>query len=852
MSVTFKPVSDGPSAPTGPLELFDELPRRPGAIPELWRQQGEILTEYATRFEGKSDVAVELPTGTGKTMVGLLIADWRRRKYRKPVLYACPTHQLVHQVAAVAQREGMPSVTLIGSHRKWSSVDKSEYDGANALGLTTYSSIFNAAPKVGTPGTIVFDDAHAAEQYVAESWAVTIDRADHNDAYNACLKAVRPALSGMFVERMEQSVPDIIARREAQLVVPLRRPNVAKAIDEALDNLPEGSGAWWNWNTIRPGLASCFVYVSWHEILIRPFIPPTSENNPFTSSDQRVYLSATPGHAGELERSFGRRQVERLLLPDGRSPRSGRRFFVFAELAEGDGEDLAARVTLAAGKALVLATSTDLARTAANELNGAGWPVFGKDDVELNLKAFAEQPHAILALAGRYDGIDLPDDACRLVCLTGLPERAHLQERFLASSLRARAALEERTRTRVVQGAGRATRNPLDHAIVLIRGIELTRYLASPIVRQSLDVDLQAEIEFGLENSRQVPSVDLLENVSIFLDQGDEWRDDAETYIADARRKVARQDPEESALLAASAPHEVDAWASAFRSDFVGARDAAQRAASALSGGTDVRSYRAVWLYQAAVWSFAAAGTDPSASKTAVGLLNEAVKAARGTTWLREVEAGTQSTVEGDADDTPGVRKVAKRLRKAKESAIRAAVARACNGISEVEHQKFEGALAELGLLLGAESIQPKGQGRADCVWCWEERVWIAIEAKSEQSPSGELSLNVIRQANTQIAQVAEDRGVDIPALAAVVVASPRTAVADEAVTGALPEVHLAHPESFCDIGEAIKRCWDELLMTYHGHTGQDLEALVRMTMDKHGVLPTQILERLTSAPIRS
>lgn len=102
----FKAVASASPAPEGPLHLFDELPRMPGSIPELWRQQGKILDEYAESFADKTDVAVELPTGTGKTIVGLLIGDWRRRKHRRPVLYACPTHQLVHQVAAVARQEG--------------------------------------------------------------------------------------------------------------------------------------------------------------------------------------------------------------------------------------------------------------------------------------------------------------------------------------------------------------------------------------------------------------------------------------------------------------------------------------------------------------------------------------------------------------------------------------------------------------------------------------------------------------------------------------------------------------------------------------------------------------------------
>jgi len=545
--------------------------------------------------------------------------------------------------------------------------------------------------------------------------------------------------------------------------------------------------------------------------------------------------------------------VERLLLPDGRSPRSGRRFFIFADLADSDDEHLPAQVTAKAGKALVLGTSNEVAHAAASQLNPAGWPILTKDDVELDLRAFATQDQALLALAGRYDGIDLPDDACRLVALRGLPQWAHLQERYLASNLRARAALEERTRTRVVQGAGRATRNPVDHAVVLVQGDDLTRYLSSPVIRLALAADLQAEVAFGLENSRGATADELLENVDLFLGQGDEWQNNAEPMITEVRRNTERQYPSGSALLAVSARHEVEACASAFRSDFVGARDAALQAATALSGDGAVRSYRAFWLYLSAVWSLAATSSDPNAAKTGFGLLNEASKAAQGTSWLREVETGTQATLPEDADDSPAVREIARRLTNGiKRADVNAAVGRIGQGISEIEHTKSEPALTELGRLLGAESFKPPGQGRADSAWCWDERVWIAIEAKSEQSPTGEIPLRDVRQANTQLDQLAKDRGVAAPSLAAVVIVSPRTAVADEAVTAAEPEVYLTHPDSVREISEAAAECWEKLLQTRAGHTGDDLEALVRRTMAEHQVLPTQVLERLTASPLNS
>jgi hypothetical protein len=210
--VPFKPVTARSIAPASPLQLFDALPRMTGAVPELWRQQGDVLREYAANFASRADVAVELPTGTGKTIVGLLLADWRRRTFRLPVVYACPTHQLAHQVAKFAAREGIPTATLVGGHRQWPSETLSRYDDSQAIALTTYSAVFNASPKLGNPGTVLFDDAHADEQYVAEAWSVEVDRLQHPQAWAATLASVRGALDGMFLQRPTSCNPECASR----------------------------------------------------------------------------------------------------------------------------------------------------------------------------------------------------------------------------------------------------------------------------------------------------------------------------------------------------------------------------------------------------------------------------------------------------------------------------------------------------------------------------------------------------------------------------------------------------------------------------------------------------------------
>jgi len=103
-----------------------------------------------------------------------------------------------------------------------------------------------------------------------------------------------------------------------------------------------------------------------------------------------------------------------------------------------------------------------------------------------------------LALANRYDGIDLSDEACRLVVLAGLPVGMHLQERFLHESVKALVVLIERIGTRLTQGADRATRNSADYAAVLMLGRDLANFCAQPGVQAASHPEIRAELCFRL------------------------------------------------------------------------------------------------------------------------------------------------------------------------------------------------------------------------------------------------------------------------------------------------------------------------------------------------------------------
>ena len=98
-----------------------------------------MLRKYMEHVD-KPDIALELPTGSGKTLVGLLIAEWRRRTKRERCVLLCPTKQLVHQVVEQAKEKyGINALDFSGSKHQYPEADKTAFNNCESIGVATYS-----------------------------------------------------------------------------------------------------------------------------------------------------------------------------------------------------------------------------------------------------------------------------------------------------------------------------------------------------------------------------------------------------------------------------------------------------------------------------------------------------------------------------------------------------------------------------------------------------------------------------------------------------------------------------------------------------------------------------------------
>jgi len=133
--------------------------------------------------------------------------------------------------------------------------------------------------------------------------------------------------------------------------------------------------------------------------------------------------------------------------------------------------------------------------------------LFDGEAGQAGIREFADASgHEKLILAARYDGIDLPGDACRILVLDGLPKGAHLLTRFLDEALQVASFRASHAAIRMVQAVGRIFRSNTDHGAVVFCGVEVQGWARSPDNQRYLPPLLQKQIQLGISLSKSVHS----------------------------------------------------------------------------------------------------------------------------------------------------------------------------------------------------------------------------------------------------------------------------------------------------------------------------------------------------------
>lgn len=791
--MAFKKAPPPSIVPDSPEKILLDLPRR--KIDGVLLHQGEIMRTYAIKALDAPDVALQLPTGSGKTLVGLMIAEWRRRKFGERVVYLCPTRQLVNQAVEQADEQyGLSVNGFTGSASSYLANARAEYQNADKVAITTYSSLFNTNPFFSNPDIVIVDDAHAAENYIAALWTLKVERhRDEHAALHAALASVlKPLLDPSNFVRLTgqwESTADRV------WVDKIASPDLARIQDEVravMDEHVAGTELRYPWSMLRDHLHACQLYVSTQEMLLRPLVPPTWTHLPFAGARQRIFMSATLGAGGDLERLTGRRSILRLPVPEGWDRQGiGRRYFVLPEMSLQEAEVAELRRTMMrrAGRSLVLVPSDKLHdEVVADVAEHLGFRTFDADDIEASKKPFMAEAQAVAVVANRYDGIDFPGDDCRLLFIEGLPKATNLQERFLMARMGAAVLLNERVQTRVLQAIGRCTRSLKDFSAVVVTGEELPDYLADRRRRVFLHPELQAELEFGVEQSKEQTVDGLLENLDVFLRNGKDWEDANKEIIAKREIAVQQRFPAMDDLTGVVS-HEIDFQTRLWQSDFEAALGYAVQVLGGLNA-PELRGYRALWHYLAG--SAALAGADSGIaglSTKARAHFGQAKEAARGIPWLVALARFSPDQAGATADNVTVLRQVERiegvlaKLGTLHDRGFARREKEILAGLSEASG--FEQAQLKLGELLGFDVGKVEADASPDPWWIADD-ICLVFEDHAGADVNSVLDATKARQAASHPAWMRANVPASEGAQILPVLVTPVT----KAKEGAAPHLH--------------------------------------------------------------
>lgn len=726
-------------ATESPEDLFVSLPGRAKTHGYLRGPQQDVLREYLKHHTLK-DIAFELPTGTGKTLVGLLIAEWQRRRSGQRAAYLTLTNQLAAQVLEEAKKLNVQVADLRGSRDRRDALEEGRFLDGSAIGVSTYANLFNVNPIIKQCGVLVLDDAHGGSEFAASMWTVRITAEDHPEVLGDLQAILRPLMTeAQIAEIFSSAGSSHIAMVDLGCSLPVKDD-----VMRVLGGIEKYTSADFAWGLVKTHLNACHVFVAKDCVTVRPYVTPTYDHLPFDEAQQRIYLSATLGDLEDLCRAYALTQVQPIRA---QSEQEGRRYVFVPGLAMGDDQVEVALAEiwkrLVPQRALAIAPSFPALQSLKDELEkslSAASPAFySARDVEESLTPFVSKDGAILALANRYDGLDLPDDDCRLLILFESPRTTNELETNLSVSWKLGAALRWREATRLVQGMGRCTRNATDFAVILLLGQSLINAVTNPNLLHLLPANLRREIEWGRQQIKDVfGSPSSFAEMAIGLVSDASYRNDADEAIGIPDTVSG----DTSAIAPASiAANEVVHSRAIWSGDYTRAFEIACAIADSLHG-PDWVGIRAWWRYLASL-----AARYSENTKGEIDALRRAKGTGINSGWLdhvirtRQKLLGATSAPDDDATSTAVGEAIWNALESLGWSGKK--FHEFCDSLkanigNTADHTKFHEGIEALGKLLGASSSRPTGDGEPDVIWKFNGRLWICFEAKANKRQGGQ------------------------------------------------------------------------------------------------------------------
>jgi replicative superfamily II helicase len=824
MPLDFKKLREAKKQPpvTDPVEIFRRLPKK-AEIKDLYGSQTEVLNAwFADR--SKPDHVIKLHTGGGKTLVGLLIAQSILNETSEPVIFICPNNHLVGQTLKKAAEYSIPAVS-------YTKPFADDFVNGKSVMVANYSHLFNGISRFGVRGKeilklggIIVDDAHVGANILRDQFSIRIARDASNEAYATITGMFRLA----FKETGQLGTFDDVAGGGDYSVLEVPYWAWQEKLDEVQGFLRSNANDYeFVWPLLRDNLKYCHCFVDRRSVVVTPIFPLVDLIPSFATCKHRVFMSATIPDDSEIIRTFDS-TPESLITPLASKSLAGvsERMILVPELLGFKVTDVPTTVRKLcesiAKKNLSTVILVPSGKAAESWTSVAEYPATA-EAVEEKIGGLVDQKsHGPVVLANRYDGIDLPNDACRLLVLSGLPKAIGEYELHRANVFAGAASLSRAIAQKIEQGMGRAARGPGDYCAVIVMGQDLVSWLGKEANLRFLTTSTYSQLEMGIEISKNISdSKDFLQTLNRCFNREKQWVTYHAETLADLTFNISVK--KEEIERAAAERQALRLWRDGYHEQAIA--KLTKQCDSAMIEGAERG-----WLLQFA----ARIALDWGKKEHALELQQRAF--AENRNLCRPLAGVPKVEIILPGSQAGAMVKQLKpfRYKRGYMAQFEEVVALLAPNSSS---NQFEQAMTELGAMLGFEASRPeKAYGKGpDLLWLISKDTGLIIEAKSRKNET-----NALTKAQHGQLLVSENWFKDTyPKMTGIRVSiHPSVTATKNSVPTRTKALTLAKLDEL--IGEARKLVTD---LSESGHPDNELAAYCEELLKKSNVTPDRFIK---------
>lgn len=508
-------------------------------------EQGVILSSWYER-RNEQDLTIKLNTGAGKTLIGLLTLQSSMEEGISPAVYLVPDKVLQSQVMSEADEIGI-AVTEDPNDLKFLS-------GKSIL-VTVAHKLFNGRSIFGVGvsnkridvGSLVIDDAHACLQIAKQQFSMSLPSSDEtylkllnifiSDLENISKPSALAIASGDPFKWLE--VPFYKWKEKTSEVIPILAGSKSSEVE-------------WKYPLISEYLDLCQCVFSGNSVEIGLRHLPVEILPAFRDAKRRIYMTATLADDGQLVSLIGANaeSVVKPILPDGVGSIGERLIIAPMEINPSIKESEIVNWAVEYARrfnVVVLCPSKSRAEMV--------WAKVARicvgDNVQTTVDELRKQHVGLVVLVNRYDGIDLPNAACRVLIIDEPPQVVGLIDRIEMAQIEGTHQAEVREIQKVEQGMGRAIRGVDDWCLVMLVGGRLSRLTGIPKLQSYFSQATQAQLELSRQITKQIldePLDRIKEAVEIIFSRDRGW-------ISASRACIASQRPKQPQAIEHSVSH---------------------------------------------------------------------------------------------------------------------------------------------------------------------------------------------------------------------------------------------------------------------------------------------------------